>query len=127
MKLLLDTTVLVDVLRRLQRRRELVADLARAGHTISTTALNVAEVYAGMRAGEERDAEALFDSLRLYELSGSSARLAGKLKNTWSKKGRTLTLADTMVAAIAIENECQLLNDNQKDFPMPEIGLYPLP
>jgi predicted nucleic acid-binding protein len=127
MKLLLDTTVLVDVLRRRRQRREFLADLARAGHTISTTVLNVAEVYAGMRVGEEPDAEALFVSLRLYELSGLSARLAGKLKNKWSRKGRTLTLADTIVAAIAIENECQLLTDNQKHFPMNEIRLYPLP
>ena len=127
MKLLLDTSVLIDVLRRKRQRRELVADLARAGHTLSTTVLNVAEVYAGMRVGEEPDAEGLFVNLRLYELSGLSARLAGKLKNTWSRSGRTLTLADTIVAAIAIENKCQLLTDNQKDFPMPEIDLYPLP
>ncbi len=127
MNLLLDTSVLIDVLRRRGQRREFVSELARAGHVLSTTTLNVAEVYAGMRAGEEPDAEALFVGLHLYELSGRSARLAGKLKNTWSRKGRTLTLADAIVAAIAIEHECQLLTDNQKDFPMPEIQLFPLP
>jgi predicted nucleic acid-binding protein len=127
LKLLLDTTVLVDVLRRRRQRRELVADLVRAGHVICTTLLNVAEVYAGMRAGEATDAEALLVTLQLYELSGQSARLAGKLRNTWSRKGHTLSLADAIVAAIAIENECQLLTDNQKHFPMGEIRLYPLP
>jgi predicted nucleic acid-binding protein len=127
MNLLLDTSLLIDVLRRRSQRREFVADLVRAGHVLSTTTLNVAEVYAGVRPGEEPDIEALFARLHLYELSGPSARLAGKLKNTWSQKGRTLTLADTIVAAIAIEHECQLLTDNQKDFPMPEIQLYPLP
>jgi predicted nucleic acid-binding protein len=49
------------------------------------------------------------------------------LKNAWSRKGRTITLADAIVAAIAIEHECRLLTDNRKDFPMPEIQLYPLP
>ena len=69
MKLLLDTSVLIDVLCRRSKRREFVADLARAGHVLSTTMLNVAEVYAGMRVGEEPDAEALFVGLHLYDLS----------------------------------------------------------
>ncbi len=127
MKLLLDTTVLVDVLRGRRQRREHMADLAQAGHVLATTLLNVAEVYAGMRAGEEPEAEALFVALRLYAMSGLSARLAGQLKNTWSVKGRTLSLADSIVAAIAIENECYLITDNQKHFPMKELLLYQLP
>jgi predicted nucleic acid-binding protein len=127
MKLLLDTTVLIDVIRRRNQRREFVAELARAGHLLSTSMLNVAEMYAGIRPGEESDVEALIAGLQLYELSGRGARLAGEMKNLWSKKGRTLTLADAIVAAVAIEQECQLLTDNRKDFPMPEIRLYPLP
>lgn len=127
MKLLLDTTVLIDVIRRRNQRREFVAELVRAGHLLSTSMLNVAEIYAGIRPSEESDVEALIASLQLYELSGRGARLAGEMKNLWSKKGRTLTLADAIVAAVAIEQECQLLTDNRKDFPMPEIRLYPLP
>ena len=53
MKLLLDTTVIIDVLRDRKGRRELLADLLLAGHSLSTTALNVAEVYGGIRPGEE--------------------------------------------------------------------------
>src|ERR1700694_70101 len=106
MKVLLDTTVLIDVLRRRNQRREFVAELARAGHILSTSMLNVAEIYASMRPSEEPDAEALIAGLQLYELSGRSARLAGELKNLWSKKGRTLTLADAIVAAVAIEQKC---------------------
>ena len=45
---------------------------------------------------------------------------------TWrNQKGRTLELPDTLIAAIAIENDCALVTDNQKDFPMPEVKLYP--
>ena len=127
MKLLLDTSVLIDVLRRKNQRRRFVADLVRAGHTLCTATLNVAELYAGMRTGEEAVVEALLAGLGLHELTASGARLAGKLKNTWSRKGRTLTLADTIVAAVTIEQGCQLLTDNRKDFPMPEVHLYSLP
>jgi predicted nucleic acid-binding protein len=127
MKLLLDTSVLIDVLRQKNRRREWLAELVRGGHTLSTTTLNIAEIYAGMRPAEEARTEALLGGLELYELNGSSARLAGKLKNTWSRKGRTLTLSDMIVAAIAIERNCAVLTDNRKDFPMSEVKLFPMP
>ena|SRR5690242_12957238 len=127
MRLLLDTSILIDVLRFRNQRREFLAELVRGGHTLSTSTLNVAEVYAGMRPAEEARTEALLSNLELYDLNGVSARLAGKLKNAWAKKGHTLTLADSIVAAIAIERGCALLTDNRKDFPMPEVQLYPLP
>jgi predicted nucleic acid-binding protein len=127
MKLLLDTSILIDVLRHRNLRSEWLTELVRGRHTLSTTTLNIAEVYAGMRPAEEARTETLFSGLELYELSGTSARLAGRLKNTWARRGHTLTLADTIVAAIAIERGCALLTDNGKDFPMPEVQLYPLP
>lgn len=127
MKLLLDTTVLIDVLRNRKGRRELLADLVRAGHTLATSALNVAEIYSGLRTGEEGPTEAFMGTLEELELDGRTARAAGKLRATWARKGRTILLGDAMVAAIAIEQGCALLTDNRKDFPMPELRLYPLP
>jgi len=127
MKLLLDTTVLIDVLRNRKGRRELLADLVRAGHSLSTSVLNVAEVYSGIRAGEEGKTEAFLEGLDEYELGSGVARAAGELKMRWAKRGRTISLADAIVAAIGIEQGCALLTDNSKDFPMPELRLFPLP
>jgi predicted nucleic acid-binding protein len=126
MRLLLDTSVLIDVLRLRRGRRELLAGLARAGHTLATSALNVAEVYAGMHPGEEAATEALLSALDCYELTGTAGRLAGSLKYKWGRKGRTLTLADTIIAAIALEHGCTLMTDNLKDFPIPGLFHYPL-
>lgn len=127
MKLMLDTSVLIDVLRGRKDRRLLLRRLIAEGHSLSTTVLNVAELYAGMRSGEEVKTEEFLDALECVELRSSAARLAGRLKSTWQKKGRTLTLADTIIAAVAIEQRCVLLTDNRKDFPMPELSVYPLP
>jgi predicted nucleic acid-binding protein len=127
MRLLLDTTVLVDVLCSRKARRELLGEVVRAGHVLATTTLNIAELYAGIRPGEEVKTEALLQSLETFDVIGATARLAGKLKNAWAKKGRTLALADTIVAATAIEHGCMLVTDNRKDFPMPEIRFYPMP
>src|SRR5260370_40467380 len=82
MKLLLDTSVLIDVLRLRNRRREWLAELIRGGHILSTTTLNLAEIYAGMRPAEEGKTEALLSGLELYEPNGASAGLAGSRKNT---------------------------------------------
>jgi predicted nucleic acid-binding protein len=127
MRLLLDTSVLIDVLRSRQRRRELLAELARGGHSLATTALNVAEVFAGMRPEEQKQTEALLDVLDCYALTRTAGQLAGTLKNKWARRGRTLTLADAIVAAVALEQGCTLMTDNRKDFPMPELQYYPLP
>jgi predicted nucleic acid-binding protein len=127
MPILLDTSVLIDVLRMRHERRQLLAELVRGGNTLATTVLNVAELYAGMRPEEERQTERFLGTLDCYELTTPAARLAGALKNKYAKNGRTLTLADTIVAAIAIERRCTLMTDNQKDFPMPELDCYDLP
>jgi predicted nucleic acid-binding protein len=127
MKLLLDTSVLIDVLRARKGRRVLLSRLIREGHSLSTSVLNIAELYAGMRSGEEARTEEFLSGLVCLNLSASAARLAGQLKNSWQRKGRTLTLSATIIAAITIEHRCVLFTDNRKDFPMPEISLYPLP
>src|SRR5256885_11904789 len=62
-----DTSVLIDVLRRRNGRRELLAELVRAGHTLSTTALNIAEVYGGMRPGETAPTEAFLGELECQD------------------------------------------------------------
>jgi predicted nucleic acid-binding protein len=127
MRLLLDTSVLIDVLRLRRGRRELLAELAADGHTLATTALNVAEVYAGMRPEEGARTEEFLDVLDCYSLTAPAGKLAGNLKNKYAKSGRTLTLADTIIAAIAMERRCTLMTDNRKDFPMLELDYYDLP
>lgn len=127
MRLLLDTSVLIDALRHRHGRRELLTELVQPGHTLATTALNVAEVYAGMRPDEAQRTEALLSALECYDLTGTSGRRAGALKQQWSRKGRTLALADMIVAAIALEHGCALMTDNHKDFPMQELDKYDLP
>jgi predicted nucleic acid-binding protein len=127
MNLLLDTTFMIDVVRFRNQRNEFLAELARSGHRLCTTTLNIAELFAGVRPGESARIEALLSGLEYYELTVSIARLAGQMRNAWVKRGRTLSLADTIVAATAIDRGCALLTDNRKDFPMREIQIYPLP
>jgi predicted nucleic acid-binding protein len=127
MQILLDTSVLIDALRMRRGRREWLAELLRGGHSLATSALNLAEVYAGMRPDEEARTKGFLGALDCHEITASVAEVAGKLQSQWARKGRTLTLADTIVAAVAIGQGCPLATDNLKDFPMREVDLYPLP
>ncbi len=127
MTLLLDTTVLIDMLRARQDRRALLAELVGAGHLLATAAINVAEVYAGMRSEQKASTEKLLSSLRCYPLDESIARRAGTLKRAYAREGLTISLADTIVAATALEHSLTLMTDNRKDFPQAELKLYAMP
>jgi len=127
MRFLLDTSVLIDALRSRRGRRAWLAQLVRSGNSLETSALNVAEVYAGMRPEEKGRTKAFLGGLLCHSLTASAGESAGRLKNHWSRKGRTLTLADTIVAAVAMEQGCVLVTDNRRDFPMPEVQLYDVP
>jgi predicted nucleic acid-binding protein len=127
MHLLLDSSVLIDALQLRRGRRQWLAELVRGGHSLATSALNIAEVYAGMRPMEDARTKAFLNALPCYEITASVAEMAGKLKNEWEQMGRTLTLADTIIAAVALQQKCVLATDNRKDFPMLHLQLYKLP
>lgn len=127
MNLLLDTTILIDVLRHRSGRRELLTEIVHEGHTLATTAINLTEIYAGMRPTEEAGTKMFLDSLECYPVTAAIARRAGRLKWEWSQKGRTLALDDMLIAAAALEHGLALMTDNRMDFPMDELDLYSLP
>lgn len=127
MRILLDTTVLADALRARKDRRELLAQLVREGHELCTAALNIAELYAGMRLQEERGTATFLANVLCFIIDQTIARASGHLKAQWARKGRALAIVNCTVAAVAIHNQCVLATDNREDFPMPEVQLYPLP
>ncbi len=127
MNLLLDSTVLIDVLRDRRGRRELLAREVGNGHSLATTAINIAEIHAGMRPREEAETEAFLNRLECYPITAAIARTAGRLKRDWSRRGRTIALDDLLIAASALEHGLTLMTDNKVDFPMTELSLYSLP
>lgn len=126
MILLLDTTVLIDALRNRAGLLSRLSSLVLEGHVFATSTANMAEVYAEMRPGEEKDTAALFQGLHCYPVTEKIAQLAGKLKYQWATKGRTLTLIDMIVAATALESGAALITDNRKDFPVHGLHFYKL-
>jgi predicted nucleic acid-binding protein len=101
--------------------------LVEQGNILACCAINVAEVYAGMRPKEEERTSAFLGSLDYFPITFAAASLAGELKRDFAKKGATLSLADCMIAAVAIQYRVALITDNVKDFPMRDLELFRLP
>jgi predicted nucleic acid-binding protein len=124
---LLDTNVIIDVLNQKKNRAVLLRELLSEGHLLACCSINVTEVYAGMRPKEEDGTEALLQSLSYYPITFPIARLAGLLKRDYSKKGKTLNIADATIAAVSIHYDLPLITDNTRDFPMRQLHLHSLP
>jgi predicted nucleic acid-binding protein len=124
---LLDTNVIIDAINEKKNRNLSLLDLAEQGHTLACCPINVAEVYAGLRPKEEQRTAALLHSLQLYPITFPVAELAGRLKRDYSRKGKTLTIPDTIIAAVALHYRLTFITDNTKDFPMVDLSFYSLP
>ena len=127
MTILVDTCVLVDALNERSGRRELLLDWISQGHKLASCAVVVGEVYAVLRAKEHARTRAWLQLMNYFEIRQETAKLGGDIKADWAKKGHTLSLTDTLIAAVAIENGLTVATDNVKDFPMPELRLLTPP
>lgn len=123
---LVDTNIIIDVLNEKRGRPALLQNLLSEGHLLACCPVNVTEVYAGLRPKEELPTETLLQSLQYFPITFPIARLAGLLKRDYSKKGKTLNIADATIAAVAIHHNVPLITDNTKDFPMKQLQLYRL-
>jgi len=117
--LLLDSSVIFDVLKARFGRAEFLAKLVDQGFVLACCPVNITEVYAGLRPGEEPKTSTLLTSLECLPVTPEIAQRAGLLKRDWQRIGHTLSYTDVTIAAVALANGTPLLTDNRKHFPMP--------
>jgi predicted nucleic acid-binding protein len=124
---LLDTSVLIDAINRKRDRWELLRTLVERGDALACSAITVTEIYAGMRPHELAATQSFLEGMEQYDVDWQLARYAGLLKNEWARKGQTVSVPDVLIGATALVHKLVLMTDNRKDFPMPQLMLYPLP
>lgn len=125
--LLLDTTVLIDTLRNRNQRRGWLEKRVVSGSVLAVSAVTIAEVYAGLRPGEETATRAQLGNLEWLPVTAAIAERAGLLKAELKRQGRTHSIADMMIAATAMEQGYELATDNRRDFQIPGLTLVDLP
>lgn len=120
---LLDTAVVVDVLRGRAGTLQRVQQLRAAGDQPYVCAVTVEEAVRGLRAGEEEGAERLFAGLRTAPLSQREGWVAGGWRREFGLNGVTLSQADCLIAAAALALGGRLATGNPKHFPMVELNV----
>jgi predicted nucleic acid-binding protein len=125
---MLDTTVLIDLLRGRRGAMLRLQSLRAGGDRPHTCAVNAEEVERGLKGAAEREAAArLFAGMTIVPLGLGEGVQAGTWRRDHAARGRTLSQADCLVAAAALKIRGRLVTGNPKDFPMAEIEVDPWP
>lgn len=115
---LLDTTVVIDLLRGREDALVRLRALRDAGDAPYVCAINVEETVRGLRPEERDRVRALFEGLREAPLGSSEGWVAGEWRRDFAARGVTLSQADCLVAASAAAIGGRLATGNPKDFPI---------
>jgi predicted nucleic acid-binding protein len=125
--LLLDTTVVIDLLRGRDEAVDRLRALRESGDQPHVCAINVEEIARGLRADERARAIELFAGLHLIPLGRAEGWQAGEWRRDYAERGRTLSQADCLVAAAALAVGGRLATGNPKRFPMAELTVEEWP
>jgi predicted nucleic acid-binding protein len=120
---LLDTSFIIDFLRGRGEARTLWDRLAAEGVIFACCAVNVEEVYAGMKRGEEAATGVFLRSLRYVPVTRAAARQAGKYRREFRERGVTLHTPDTLIAGVCAVFGLALVTRNADHFPMDDFPI----
>ena len=123
-RLVLDTNIVIDLLKKVPTIVERFLALLEAQTTFLISPIVVAEVYAGAFKREHKDIEALFDLCQRVSLDSDTGRLAGLYANQYAKAFQGIALEDYVLAATARAHRCPLWTHNRKHYPMDDIELF---
>jgi tRNA(fMet)-specific endonuclease VapC len=124
LNVLVDSSVLIDVLRGKGGRQAILERLVAQGSVLCSCDVTLAEIWSGARETEFAATGSLLDSLYYLPCDPGSAERAGKTRGEWRRKGVTLTLADAFLAALCLHHDAVLLTDNKKHFPSKHLVVW---
>lgn len=118
MRVVCDTSVLVDHLRGDARATGLLQRRASEGDELWAVMVTRVELLAGMRSDERGATRALLDSLRWLDVDVELADLAGELARRYRRSHRGVELPDYVIAAGTQVLGATLLTTNVRHYPM---------
>jgi predicted nucleic acid-binding protein len=120
---LLDSDVLFDVLKGIERAVRLLRSLRAQGHELAVMTVVIAEVFAGTPPELRDDIELFLGGFRSLPLSDQGARRAGEMRYDFDRLGRPLATTDLLIAATALEHGATLVTRNVRDYPIAELNV----
>ena len=115
-----DTNILIDFLRGREYSRQLINRWSSDG-MIAVSALTHLEIYSGVKSGEEIKTIELLNTLETISIDANIARSAGYMIRDLRLNGKTIGLADAIIAITAIQLDVPLLTNNISHYPMKEL------
>ena len=117
----LDTSVLVSIIRKDERAIEKLKAEADNGAGVSTTIINLCELYAGAYGSNDPEKElervkGIVSALRVLEMNEEASRKYGELVNSQSLRRNPIGDFDLMISCIAMEFGESLATRNSKHF-----------
>ena len=116
MRYFLDTTFLIDYLRGNPAATSRFATMFEDGDQLFVNEIVACELAAGSRHDPDPVLEALLEPLEFLQPGPETAVLAGRWRRAASRAGRTLSLADALIAAAAVHGGATVLTRNARDF-----------
>lgn len=123
MNYLIDTDVIVEILRKNVLLTKKLKELSRQGNLIHYSPVTKAEIYHGLRPGEENKTADFFSQIECLPIDSEIGEKAGYYLRTY-RKSHDLQLGDALIAATAFCKKVCLFTLNIRHYPMTEIKLY---
>ena len=118
-----DSDVIIEILRGRAGVIAVARSLEASGVPTYCTPIAWAEVYAGIRAGEEPVTQAFFETRGEVVIDATTGRRAGSYLARYARS-HGVELAEALVAAAATTAGLHLWTLNRKHYPMPDVRFY---
>lgn len=123
MRLMLDTTFVIDHLRGDAAAVRLLAQLAEGGDPLFVCDVVVCEAWAGAHRADDPGVDAFLRYLEFIQPGPDAARLAGIWRAQALRQGQSLSAADALIASAANAVEAAVLTRNVRDYALTPVRI----
>jgi len=114
---IIDTDVLVDMLRGLEKAVTFITGLENRGLKLSTTVINAFELYYGAYKSKRKlqnlaATRKLLRRMSILKMNLESAEKAGRIHAELETEGHPIGIRDAMIGAVALTRGCALVTRN---------------
>lgn len=125
-RVLLDTDVTIWLLKKQENYVQTFIEAQNQGYEFLLSPIVSAEIYTGAFKHEYPTIEQFFSLLTPLTLDIEAGQLAGEYANKYRKAYNRISLEDYLLAATAMQEKAWIWTDNQKHYPMQDIGFFRL-
>jgi predicted nucleic acid-binding protein len=126
MKYLLDADTLIDYILDRGNARPRITAMIEQDDEVAVCAVTITELYSGLSEKKRVLWDRWLLALPYWQVSFTAAMQAGIYRKTASEAGQTLSVSDSLLAALAHENKAILLTSNLKHYPMKDVPVLSL-